>query len=441
MAQAAADPLSRDRKGSGNDQPTGAGFWPVCAIFLSLGSACGRAPERHLGWRRSACGCATATFPGRQAAGTPKRWRRGGVPDATDADHRQLHDQRCGGHRSASYSATICGKRNSQSRSWVQGSGPLAHLSASAAEAWCLDNVAISASALPPGPARFGFASNCAPPSPKDEAAVIGDSGLNLTRLIEIFSRRPRDQQPQWTADAGPLRLGELKRHGRPHRANACEPAAQQADRHLFGGNACAPGRHSLDHHFVAGSQPELCLDWRARPTVSLSLQKTGHELYQRALRSAARTTCCRADCQPVRYVAAQTRRVAGAGAEPSPTAAMPSVFLISGRDGDRIDYLARRGDDVWQWSTESGRGGPGPAFARVSAVRAISWKSASRAICCAVDVYLRPAGGFHLDRVAGAAGVSGASHQPAHPTAHRGTFGAWQRAILTTRVEARARR
>ena len=47
---------------------------------------------------------------------------------------------------------------------------------------------------------------------PKDEAAVIGESGLNLTRLIEIFSRRPRDQQPQWTADAGPLRLGELKR-------------------------------------------------------------------------------------------------------------------------------------------------------------------------------------------------------------------------------------
>ena len=31
-------------------------------------------------------------------------------------------------------------------------------------------------------------------------------------RLIEIFSRRPRDQQPQFTAEAGPLRLGDLKR-------------------------------------------------------------------------------------------------------------------------------------------------------------------------------------------------------------------------------------
>ena len=47
---------------------------------------------------------------------------------------------------------------------------------------------------------------------PKDEAAVLGEPGINLTRLIEIFSRRPRDEQPHWTAESGPLRLGELKR-------------------------------------------------------------------------------------------------------------------------------------------------------------------------------------------------------------------------------------
>jgi nitrogen fixation/metabolism regulation signal transduction histidine kinase len=32
-----------------------------------------------------------------------------------------------------------------------------------------------------------------------------------------------------------------------------------------------------------------------------------------------------------------------------------PERFLRSGHDGDRIDYLARRGDAVWQWSTSLG--------------------------------------------------------------------------------------
>jgi hypothetical protein len=84
-------------------------------------------------------------------------------------------------------------------------------LSADAAEAWCLDNVAISASDLTPGrPFWLRFELRAA--EPKDEAAVLGEPGINLTRLIEIFSRRPRDEQPHWTAEAGPLRLGDLKR-------------------------------------------------------------------------------------------------------------------------------------------------------------------------------------------------------------------------------------
>jgi hypothetical protein len=92
-----------------------------------------------------------------------------------------------------------------------EGQRTAAHLSAAAAEAWCLDNVAISAMGLPQDrPFWLRFELRAA--EPKDEAAVIGESGLNLTRLIEIFSRRPRDEQPQWTADAGPLRLGDLKR-------------------------------------------------------------------------------------------------------------------------------------------------------------------------------------------------------------------------------------
>ena len=92
-----------------------------------------------------------------------------------------------------------------------EGQRTAAHLSQAAAEAWCLENVAISASDLPQDrPFWLRFELRAA--EPKDEAAVIGDSGLNLTRLIEIFSRRPRDQQPQWTAEAGPLRLADLRR-------------------------------------------------------------------------------------------------------------------------------------------------------------------------------------------------------------------------------------
>ena len=92
-----------------------------------------------------------------------------------------------------------------------EGQRTASHLSAAAAETWCLDNVAISATGLPQDrPFWLRFELRAA--EPKDEAAVIGDSGLNLTRLIEIFSRRPRDQQPQWTAEAGPLRLADIKR-------------------------------------------------------------------------------------------------------------------------------------------------------------------------------------------------------------------------------------
>jgi hypothetical protein len=47
---------------------------------------------------------------------------------------------------------------------------------------------------------------------PREEAAVLGEPGINITRLIETFSRRPRSEQPHWTLEAGPLRLDALKR-------------------------------------------------------------------------------------------------------------------------------------------------------------------------------------------------------------------------------------
>ena len=45
---------------------------------------------------------------------------------------------------------------------------------------------------------------------PKESAAIIGEPGINLTRLVEIFSRPPRNQQQHWSEIAGPLRLQDL---------------------------------------------------------------------------------------------------------------------------------------------------------------------------------------------------------------------------------------
>jgi hypothetical protein len=48
---------------------------------------------------------------------------------------------------------------------------------------------------------------------------VVGESGINLTRLIEVFSNPARAQQMRWEAVAGPMRLMDLKRESRSSRS------------------------------------------------------------------------------------------------------------------------------------------------------------------------------------------------------------------------------
>jgi hypothetical protein len=93
------------------------------------------------------------------------------------------------------------------------------HLSAAGVEAWCLDSMAISASGLDPQ-RQFWLRFELRAADPKEHAAVLGEPGINITRLIEVFSRRPRSEQPQWSLEAGPLRLSQLRRaEGRSTRA------------------------------------------------------------------------------------------------------------------------------------------------------------------------------------------------------------------------------
>jgi len=85
-------------------------------------------------------------------------------------------------------------------------------LPASAAEAWCIENLAVNASGLPPD-RPFWLLLDLRTVPRKDLSQVLGDSGINIKNFfIEFFSRQPGTDDPQWTRPAGPLRLADLVR-------------------------------------------------------------------------------------------------------------------------------------------------------------------------------------------------------------------------------------
>jgi hypothetical protein len=92
----------------------------------------------------------------------------------------------------------------------------ISHQLAPAAESWCLDNLAIHRTDLP-ADKPFYLRLDLRVEDPRDQPGVIGDSGISLSNLVEIFSRPIRDRQdryPSWTA--GPIRLDDFPRgaHG-----------------------------------------------------------------------------------------------------------------------------------------------------------------------------------------------------------------------------------
>jgi len=87
----------------------------------------------------------------------------------------------------------------------------VSRLSLAAAETWCLDNLAISALGL--APARpFWLQFDLRVATPKELSALVGDPGISVRGLIELFGRKPGADEPQWTLAAGPLRLTDLPR-------------------------------------------------------------------------------------------------------------------------------------------------------------------------------------------------------------------------------------
>ncbi len=81
------------------------------------------------------------------------------------------------------------------------------HLTAAAAESWCLDNLSVPVPSLTPEKA-FVIKLECR--AEKNERNG-GDGGLTLAGLIDVFSRKGRDTQPRWQAVSRSLRLADLK--------------------------------------------------------------------------------------------------------------------------------------------------------------------------------------------------------------------------------------
>jgi hypothetical protein len=96
--------------------------------------------------------------------------------------------------------------------------GTASNLTSTAAEDWCLDHLAIGIDGVAPDK-PFWVRLELRVEDARDQSAVVGDSGINLARLIEVFSNPARAQQFPWEAVAGPVRLMDLKRESRGSRS------------------------------------------------------------------------------------------------------------------------------------------------------------------------------------------------------------------------------
>jgi hypothetical protein len=84
-------------------------------------------------------------------------------------------------------------------------------LTQAAAEAWCFDNLVISALALEPTrPFWLHFDLRVA--TERELAALVSGPGLSFRNLIEYFGRKAGADEPSWVGEAGPLRLTDLPR-------------------------------------------------------------------------------------------------------------------------------------------------------------------------------------------------------------------------------------
>lgn len=90
------------------------------------------------------------------------------------------------------------------------------HLTASAAEKWCMDQMSLDTTGIPSSEPIWTQLDIRAEEPVRDGGLFgrgqIGESGISLTPLIEVFSRPARSQQPHWTFKRGPETLEQVMR-------------------------------------------------------------------------------------------------------------------------------------------------------------------------------------------------------------------------------------
>jgi hypothetical protein len=93
------------------------------------------------------------------------------------------------------------------------GASPKAvsHLSAAAAEAWCIENTLMPVGVLPPNE-PFWLRLDYRAEEPGSATDQTDNSNFSLSSLVDIFSRRVRGEQVHGMEELGPLRLNDLKK-------------------------------------------------------------------------------------------------------------------------------------------------------------------------------------------------------------------------------------
>jgi hypothetical protein len=102
------------------------------------------------------------------------------------------------------FAATRMGDRPDSRRS-------VSHLSAFSIENWCLDNLVIERAQVPADRA-FYVQLDLRAEDPREQNRIMGDSGINITQLIDVFRAPVRGGQKPWHYMAGPMRLADLRK-------------------------------------------------------------------------------------------------------------------------------------------------------------------------------------------------------------------------------------
>ena len=86
----------------------------------------------------------------------------------------------------------------------------VSNLTAAAAEAWCIDSVALPTVGIRPDQPLW-VKLDVRRADPREGNSDSNDSGLTLTALIELFSRPIRPSEQRWTLETGPVRFSDVK--------------------------------------------------------------------------------------------------------------------------------------------------------------------------------------------------------------------------------------